>query len=434
MKITEPVTLISLEAENVKTLRAVRVAPESGKPVFTIGGVNGAGKSTLIDCLRMSIMGGREIPDDPIRHGQRHAHVKTVLGRNGEAVLTIELDMAVASKPRLVVRNAEGAPQSGPQGILNELYEHVAFDPLEFSRFDKEKRAEIIMRLAGLDFKDQDARIAKATELRKLANAKLKEADTKFKSMPEHRGVPAEETSVKDVLQKLSTARTHNEARKTAAAAIGTAKARATGADNLVAELEEELKAAKAAAVTRGAELKTAEEAFAALAPPQDVEAFEKQAETVEDTNRKVRENAARAAIEATIREQEVIAAGHDKSITEAQAEKKAAVAAAKFPIPELSYDLNLGLLLNDAPLEQASDGQKLRLSVAIAIALNPMLNIMLIKQGNLLDAAGRKMIEEMAQAAGALVLMEMVSETGAGCSVFIEDGELRETAASAAE
>jgi len=116
MKITEPVTLISLEAENVKTIRAARITPD-GKRVFTIGGVNGAGKSTLIDCLRMSIMGGREIPDDPIRHGQRHAHVKTVLGRNGEPVLTVELELSAASKPRLVVRNAEGAPQSTPQGI-----------------------------------------------------------------------------------------------------------------------------------------------------------------------------------------------------------------------------------------------------------------------------------------------------------------------------
>jgi len=240
--------------------------------------------------------------------------------------------------------------------------------------------------------------------------------------MPDHRGVPAEETSVKDVLTKLATARTHNDARKTAAAGVATAKVRKETAEKLVADLHAELIAAQGAVATRTAELKTSEESFAALAPAQGVEALEKQAETVEETNKKVRENAARVALELVIRDQEKIAAKHDKEIEDAQEEKQKAVAAAKFPIPELTYDLQLGLLLNDAPLDSASDGQKLRLSVAIAIALNPMLNIMLIKQGNLLEAAGRRMIEEMAEAAGALVLMEMVSEDGAGCSVFIED------------
>lgn len=431
--IDQTLTLISLEAENVKKLRAVLITPD-GEPVFTIGGKNGAGKSTVIDCLKMSFMGGREIPSEPIRHGERHAMVRTVLGHRGEPLLTIELDMSLSGKPRLVVKNAEGTPISSPQTVLNTLYEHIGFDPLEFSRFDKDKQRAIIMRLAGLDFTELDVRLNTATEARKVANRLLKEQDAKHKGMPSFKDTPAEETTIAEVLRQLSTARAHNDARKTAVTAVGTAKGRVTSAQADVAEIERQLGEARASLVTKETALAAAEEALAALAPAQDTEAFEKQAETAEETNKKVRANAARAEIEKAIREHEAKAATHDQEIDAIAEEKLAAISKAKFPIPELKFDITAGLLLNGAPLDQASDGEKLRLSVAIAIALNPKLKILLIKQGNLLDAAARRMVAQMAHDAGAQVIMEIVSEDGAGCSVFIEEGELKEPAASAAE
>lgn len=426
-----PLNVISLYAENVKTVRAVFLDLE-GKTMFSIGGKNGAGKSTMLQCLMMSLMGGRVIPEDPIRHGERHAQVRTILGHNGDPVLTIELDLSVASKPRLVVKDATGSPIATPQTVLNTLYEHIGFDPLEFSKFDETKQRDIICRLVGLDFTEDDKQMAAATEARKKANSSVKEYDAKFKGMPTHKGVPAVETSVSDVLAELKAARAHNEVRKAALSTVGTARGKVSAAEKLVVDLEKELAEARDALVAQRKNQTDAESALSALAPANDTDALEKKAEEAEQTNQKVRANAARAEVEKKIREFETEAAKHDKQITDIKASRVKAISAAKFPVPELSFTVDGELLFNGSLLKEASAGQKLRLSVAIAIALNPTMKCITIQQGNLLDKASMTMIRDMAADAGVQVLMEMVSEDGAGCSVYIEAGELVETASAA--
>jgi energy-coupling factor transporter ATP-binding protein EcfA2 len=427
-----PLTLISLESQNVKILRAVRITPE-GETVFTIGGQNGAGKSSLLQSLQMSLCGGRAIPKDPIRHGQRHASVQTVLGRNGEPELTIELDLAIASAPKLVVKDKSGKALSTPQSVLNKIYETIGFDPLEFASYKKEDKERVIKQLAKLDFEAQDSKIAEATEARKLANRELKELDVQLKALPlEHRGVGTEEVSIKDLVNELSNASAHNAARDKAADVVLARRGNREKKAARVAELEEALERAREELMDSLTEESAAAEALAALSPAIPIGPIQEQLDGAEETNKKIRANAARAALEAKIRAAEGTIAGHDKAIDEAKAEKLAMISKAQFPVPELSFDPEVGLLMNGSMLEEASDGQKLRLSVAIAIALNPQLGIIVIRRGNLLDKAALRMITEMAAEAGVQVLLEVVRESPDGCSVFIEDGEIVSTAKAA--
>lgn len=63
---------------------------------------------------------------------------------------------------------------------------------------------------------------------------------------------------------------------------------------------------------------------------------------------------------------------------------------------------------------------------MAIALAANPKLPVVLIRDGSLLDEDGLRMVAEMAEARGAQVWLERVSNAG-NVGVVIEDGRVKE-------
>ena len=67
--------IISLEAQNVKRLEAVRIEP-SGNMV-AIGGANGAGKSSALDCIEMVLGGKKHLCDVPLRSGTESGRIGT---------------------------------------------------------------------------------------------------------------------------------------------------------------------------------------------------------------------------------------------------------------------------------------------------------------------------------------------------------------------
>jgi hypothetical protein len=64
-----------------------------------------------------------------------------------------------------------------------------------------------------------------------------------------------------------------------------------------------------------------------------------------------------------------------------------------------------------------------LRVSVAIGLALNPKLRVLLIRDGSLLDEDSLRLIGEMAEKADAQLWIERVEDGGA--TVIIEDGSI---------
>ena len=67
---------------------------------------------------------------------------------------------------------------------------------------------------------------------------------------------------------------------------------------------------------------------------------------------------------------------------------------------------------------------------MAIGLATNPKLRVLLIREGSLLDEKNLAMVAEMAEKADAQIWLEKVGK-GKECQVIIENGEVleRETA-----
>src|SRR5690606_531047 len=152
---------------------------------------------------------------------------------------------------------------------------------------------------------------------------------------PKHEGVPEAETSALEISERLEAARAHNRARAEAAARIERARDVLNDARAEVERLEEALKRAQQAARIAQDDLDDQVEALAALAPERDVAPLQEELRTVEETNRKVRENTARAKLEtevAAARERWDALTEQIKALDE---QKRQSVADAKFPVPD---------------------------------------------------------------------------------------------------
>jgi len=97
----------------------------------------------------------------------------------------------------------------------------------------------------------------------------------------------------------------------------------------------------------------------------------------------------------------------------------------AKFPVAGLSFDES-GVTFNGLPFAQSSGAEQLRASVAIAMAMNPKLKVLLCRDGSLLDDDSLALLSQIVEDNGYQLWLERVG-TGAECSVIIEDGAVKE-------
>lgn len=425
-----PLTIVELRVENVKRLRSVEVRPDGANGLVVVGGRNAQGKSSLLDSIEWAIGGGKGIAEEPIRKGERTARIVADLGD-----LVVERTFTKKGS-ELVVKNADGVPQKSPQNLLNSLCSRIAFDPLEFQRKDKKDQAAIIRELvpetAAAIQAVEDRRAAAYAE-RTEANKASKSVAARLDAMREHRDAPETEVSVSALVGQLETAHAHNRARSDAAARLTNAERAVESRESELARLHELLSLANAARDKAIDEQKAAKATLEAMAPEADTGPVQVELRGAEDANRKLRENKERALVREELQAADKHASELTYEIEKLEGEKQGLLEEAKLPVPGLGFD-DHGPTLNGLPLDQASAAERLRVSIAIGIALNPRIKIMLVRDGSLLDAASMELLAQAARDAEGQIWVERVSEDGAGCSVVIEDGEIKASGVAAAE
>ena len=413
-------TIVSLEAQNVKRLKAIRIEPTGN--VIVLGGKNGAGKSSVLDCIAYALAGGKSLPPVPIRTGEMRAQIILDLG---------DLRVERRFTPRgseLIVRGTDGREYTNPQKLLDDLCSRLAFDPLEFSRLEPAKQAETLKKLVGLDFYQLDQERRERYEARTDINRGLKQAEARLKAAPEQPDAPAAEVSLADALGKLSAAESANLG-KTQAIAAANAIAR-EGAE--VRRLRDEVQAEILRLTQRETELTAAFEgkrvqyASAKLKADemteQDTGELRKWVDDLEATNRRVRAQQEHLKLKRDCDDLRAQSEGLTARLEAIDGEKAEAIRTARYPVPGLSVN-DSGVTLNALPLEQASSAEQLRASVAIGLALNPRLHVLLVRDGSLLDEESLALVAMMAADAGAQIWIERVGK-GQEVTVLIEDGE----------
>lgn len=391
--------IISLTAENVKRLRAVEITPDGN--VVTVTGRNAQGKTSVLDAIWLALGGGAASRETvrPIRDGEDHASVTLDLGD------LIVVRTWAGDKTTLTVKSADGAKYPSPQAVLDSLVGRLSFDPLEFTRLSARDQVTGLLGLVDLDVdlddlsRKRQAAYDQRTEIGRQGKA--------LGTIPAKVVAPAQEVSASSLIGQIREAQSLASSQQDEAAALDMAV--------------EKVSALKADLATWEATVKTRKAEVAAHKPVPDVEALEADLRSVEETNRAVRHNASVA--EAKARKDALLAeyARLTKSIDDLDSTKARALAAATFPVPGLGFDDD-GVTFDGIPFSQASSAEQIRVSLAMAMSLNPKLRVIRILDGSLLDTDNLALIGEMATAQDYQVWIERVSDSSA-TAVVIEDG-----------
>jgi DNA repair exonuclease SbcCD ATPase subunit len=445
--------VIQLQSNNVMRLQAVDITPEGN--LVMVGGKNGAGKSSVLNSIAMALGGKDLAPIEPIRNGETEASIKLDLGdlivtrTFKRAFIRKEEDKAATAdnflswgetESSLIVTNKDGARYPSPQAMLNKMLSNLTFDPLAFKELDPKPQDEVLRKLMKIDTTQIDAARKAAYEERTIQHKTRDIKMAQLIKMPKHDDAPAEEVSFDVITAQLK------EAERIRGVAEG-----------LRIPAEQSLRAKQgvenALAVTRAA-IKEREEQLIVLRASLDVQEkdlarvntdllratglFEEASRAVPDTealraklteaneiNAKVRDNQAYEKASHEVIDVENRIEELNYAITTADEDKRKLLEAAKFPVDGLGLS-DTGVMFNGVPLSQASTAEQLRVSVAIGLALNTNLKVLLIRSGNLLDEDSLKLVALQAEAADAQVWMEYVTSDPKAVQIMIEDGHVR--------
>jgi DNA repair exonuclease SbcCD ATPase subunit len=411
------VKIIRLKAENVKRLNAVEIQPDGN--LVIIGGDNEAGKTSVLDSIEMALGGKESVPPEPIRKGAKKAEVVADLG---ELVVTRSF---TKKGTYLTVTTAEGEKPKSPQAILDKLVGTLSFDPLEFSRMAQKQQAEVLRELLGLDFAPLEKKRQQAFDERTGVNRDVKRLSAQLEGMQHFPEAPEEPIDVSQVSEDLRVAQASNEVYRQKHDAATHAEAAVQEWQARAEELKAELQVAEQSlAVARETLAKASEEATAAQQV--DESEFHEKLVSASEVNRQVDANARREEVIGNLQTQQMEADRLTRIIQGVDEEKENLLTGAQMPIKGLSLT-DQGVTFEGIPFEQCSGSQQLRVSLAMGLAMNPKLRVLLIRDGSLLDEKRLRMVAEMAEKADAQVWIERVGDKDK-TAVIIEDGTVKET------
>jgi DNA repair exonuclease SbcCD ATPase subunit len=435
--------IISLTAENVKRIKVAEITPASN--VVVIAGKNGQGKTSILDSIMWLLAGTASVQGRPLRDGATKGRITGKLGDGTKVELIVERRFTTTNgKGEIWVESADGARHRSPQTILDALIGELSFDPTEFTRMKPADQLNELRRLVKLDVdvdlldRQNAGDAARRTDVNR--DAKAKRAQISAIAVPaDTPAEPVDESALLDKITKGADANTELEKRKQRREqVVNDAKALRKAAADLFAEAEDLRK--KVASMMEQAGLKNiaADELDAKLAAaeplpePVNLQALRAELDAAKGINRSVTAASQRKALLQEAEALEKQSADLTAAMEARTAAKAAAIKAAKMPIDGLSFG-DGQVLFNSVPFDQASDAQQIQVSMAIAMAANPKLRVIRVRNGSLLDDDAMGMLNGIAAANDFQVWVEKVDSSGK-VGIVIEDGEVASTPESRAE
>ncbi len=399
--------VISLTTTNYKRAKHVEIKPDPDGNLVIVAGKNGQGKSSVLDSISAALGGANsKTTPKPIRDGEDRAEI---------VLETEELTVTRVFTPsgsRLTLTSKDGAKYPKAQAKLDELVGNLSMDPLAFTLLDDKKQLAQLLDLVDLPFNPEtlEAERKAVFDERTNVNRRVKEFEAalaQFGELPAD--LPSAEVSVSGLLSEYHEARNKNEALQRSQQFVESMQAQ-------IEQMEEQLAKAK----------NDLSEALATVDPNAkliDLDAIQAQIDGAEETNRLVRKAQERGALSF----QHEAAKGQANQLTaklDQIAKTKAdGLASAQFPVEGLGFTAE-GVTYQGVPFKQASSAEQIRVSMAMAIALNPKLKVIRIQDGSLLDSDSLALIEETAQEHGYQIWLEVVGDDIEDAYTII-DGEV---------
>jgi len=451
----------ALRVQNFKRLSEVDIEP-GGRQIVILGGKNAQGKSSVLDAIQGALAGKSALPDEPVHRGQDRGCIEIELDDGIVIRRTLTRKDDGSTGGTLKISTADGmSPSGGAQKWLDQRVGAMTVDPLAFLHRDPKAQAEQLRQIAGIDTAEIDGRISELRAERTLKGREAKRAAGAASQAVRFEGVPdvvpePVVVSASDIVAKLDEATATVRALEAAERAVSDAKGAVVKGEGLIADIDtnitdteaeiarlmakvESLRKTRAtytaALDIRKGAVNDAEAARdAARAAVVDPAPFRAQLADLERSNNAARQQAADIArkVEANKRADEVKARadalqaeynGMTEAIRAVEVERAEMLASAPMPVSGLGLSADGVVLFDRLPLSQASQAQRMRVSLAIALAGAPVdgIRVALIRDASLLDEDSMQLVADLAAEMDAQVWLERVGTADDGAVVIVD-------------
>jgi len=407
--------ILRLEARNIKALKAVEIQAD-GKPVI-IAGKNGAGKTSVLDSILFALEGpaGKTLKStkEPVRRGQKDAEICVDLG-----------DIIVRRKWKgdnvyLSVEDAEGNIKRSPQALLDSLLGRFV-DPARFSVLTEKEQLALVLDLTGAAQKMAalDEKHRKFYEARREAGRVLKIHEGELAALPAPpKDLPQERVDIAAISNRLAFAQKQQLSNAAARQRHDELLQRRAEIKQQIADLTGRLENIEASIEASAATCAKLVELDSGL--------LQKQLAAADGINRQI--DAAEHYRKAHERCEELRREHkqQDHRVERVAQEKRDLLAGAKLPVDGLQVSEDgTALLYNGIPFSQCSWAERLRVSIAMGMALSPGIRVLLVDEGSNLDEDNLALLFKMCEENNFQPWVVRVEE-GKRPAVLIEAGEL---------
>ncbi|MFQ6859306.1 MAG: AAA family ATPase [Collinsella sp.] len=417
-----PVSIASLELENVKRVRAVELQPNE-KGLTVLGGRNGQGKTSVLDAIAYALGGESMRPDRVTREGSATP-----------AKMRVELSNGIVCERKgknssLTVTDTTG--MKGGQRLLDEFIGEFALNLPKFLNMSDREKADYLLKTLGIadQLAEADRKVAEANAERTEIGRRAKAARKMAEDSPFHEGVPGETLDVSALLDEQMFAHETNQAiefkRREVEAKRAESERMAAEVERLARELAdatERMAIASSRSETVTGELEGLEADLANMEPADEQAAAEAVREA-EAVNEMVRQNTARVEMlaDADRLDGEYRAAG--ERVAKAKEERLSLLDGADLPLDGLAVEEGV-LRFNGSAWGDMSGSEQLRVATAIVRKLKPECGFVLVDKLEQFDPQQLAEFGEWASGQGLQVIGTRVAVDDT-CTVVIEDGRV---------
>ena len=409
----ETIKINSLELENVKRVKAVKLEP-TASGLTVVGGKNNQGKTSVLDAIAWALGGGKYKPSQPQREGslvepQLHIELSNGivverLGKNGTLKVT------------------DPSGQKGNQSLLDSFISQFALDLPKFMEADKSAKAKILLKIIGVGdklsvFDKQESELYnRRTEIGRIADQKKKYAD----EMVQWDGVPEDIVSAAELIQQQQEILARNGRNQELRNQVKNLEAQKTLLEQRIEETTRALSAMQEQMTELANDLDIANTNAENLQDESTAE-LEASIANIDSTNAKVRDNLNKQRSQAEAEEYKLQYGDLTTQIEDIRNARMDLLNGVEMPLQDLSVQ-DGELIYKGQKWDNMSGSDQLKVATAIVRKTNPKCGFVLLDKLEQMDIDTMNEFGKWLQDNNLQAIATRVS-TGDECSIFIEDG-----------
>ena len=417
---TESVKINSLELENVKRVKAVKLEPaQSGLTI--VGGRNGQGKTSVLDAISWALGGNRKKPSQPHREGSAtdpYLHVELTNG------LIVERKGKTSA-----LKVIDPAGNKSGQNLLDQFIEALALDLPKFMESTSKEKAQTLLQIIGVgDYLfELEAKEEKLYNQRTSIGQMEKQKRGAAEEMEFYPDAPSDPVSAAELIQQQQEILTRNGENQRKRDNVQTLESGIVAMEEKKKQLEAQIYDLQNKVLILDGNLFEARNDLATAQKTADQLQDESTAEieasiaAIDETNAKVRTNVARAMAMKDADELKEQYEDLTREIESIRADKMKLLADAKLPLDGLTVEKG-ELIYNGNAWDCMSGSDQLRVTTAIVRALKPECGFVLVDKLEQFDPQTLQEFGAWAESQDLQIIGTRVS-TGDECSIVIEDG-----------